>query len=849
MRKISTLLLLLLTLIALNANADSDVYLRGAFNSWGATDDYKFTESSEAGVFTLEKSFNLYGEFKIASSDWSTIDYGSNGSGLTVGTAYTMTSGSHTNVTFATASDTCAVTKITFNKTAGTLLIEGTIKSSTGGGGGGTTTTSGVYLIGLVNGGAWAPNTGVALTKKSDNVYADSISFGSDDRTFGIVTKLGTSATDWTTANDNRFGPATDCAPVATDGTAVTFSKSTNAFKAAAAGKMLCTVDMSAMTITLQAGTGGGGGGETTTTSVYLIGSINGNAMDPSVGVSLPAKSTNVYADSITVYAVDSVNTYGYMGVATKLGTTSKDWATVNANRYVPAVDGTEIVANGAAQPMTKGIDNSWKALPGRYYCTVDLSANTISLTGTPADTTSHGGGGTTTTTVYLIGSINGNAMDPSVGVSLPSISTNVFGDSITVSAVDNVNKFGYMGVTTKLGTTAKDWATVNANRYIPSVDGTEIVANGAAQPMTKGIDNYWKALPGRYYCKVDLTANTISLTGTPADTTSHGGGGTTTTTVYLIGSINGNAMDPSVGVSLPSISTNVYGDSITVYAVDKVNKFGYMGVTTKLGTTAKDWATVNANRYIPSVDGTEIVANSAAQAMVKGIDNSWKALPGRYFCTVDLNANTISLKGTPVDTGAVNPPATNYPAKLYCLGYSNSWAPNDSSAILLPTGVSEGEYAISNIVVAEAAAGTGIGYLSFTSKVSTLATDWDGIKAYRYGPAINGTELKDGIATGLVQVSDSAFSIAAATYKMVVSLKDMTVTATKTSGINGINGNASAKIIAGTGYIRVLGEPSLIEVYNLAGMMISRNQAIINCQRGIYFVKVDGTVTKVIVR
>jgi hypothetical protein len=76
-----------------------------------------------------------------------------------------------------------------------------------------------------------------------------------------------------------------------------------------------------------------------------------------------------------------------------------------------------------------------------------------------------------------------------------------------------------------------------------------------------------------------------------------------------------------------------------------------------------------------------------------------------------------------------------------------------------------------------------------------------------------------------------------------------MTVTATKTSGINGINGNASAKIIAGTGYIRVLGEPSSIEVYNLAGMMTSRNQAIINCQRGIYFVKVDGTVTKVIVR
>ena len=56
--------------------AGPTVYLRGDVSGfWGVNDTYRFTEQSE-GVYTLHIE-SLYGEFKIATSDWSTVDYGS----------------------------------------------------------------------------------------------------------------------------------------------------------------------------------------------------------------------------------------------------------------------------------------------------------------------------------------------------------------------------------------------------------------------------------------------------------------------------------------------------------------------------------------------------------------------------------------------------------------------------------------------------------------------------------------------------------------------------------------------------------------------------------------------------
>lgn len=62
-----------------------DIYLRGGFNDWGTSADYMFTPvSGQNDVYT--GSFNVpegNWEFKVADSDWGTVNYGANwGEGL-----------------------------------------------------------------------------------------------------------------------------------------------------------------------------------------------------------------------------------------------------------------------------------------------------------------------------------------------------------------------------------------------------------------------------------------------------------------------------------------------------------------------------------------------------------------------------------------------------------------------------------------------------------------------------------------------------------------------------------------------------------------------------------------------
>lgn len=67
-------------------------------------------------------------------------------------------------------------------------------------------------------------------------------------------------------------------------------------------------------------------------------------------------------------------------------------------------------------------------------------------------------------------------------------------------------------------------------------------------------------------------------------------------------------------------------------------------------------------------------------------------------------------------------------------------------------------------------------------------------------------------------------------------------------SSVEGV-AEAKAKVIAGQGTIRIDGEAENIEVYNVAGTLISKGQTEVECAAGLYIVKVDGTVSKVLVK
>lgn len=73
------------------------------------------------------------------------------------------------------------------------------------------------------------------------------------------------------------------------------------------------------------------------------------------------------------------------------------------------------------------------------------------------------------------------------------------------------------------------------------------------------------------------------------------------------------------------------------------------------------------------------------------------------------------------------------------------------------------------------------------------------------------------------------------------------TFTVSTPTGVDNITLEETA-VIAEKGLIRITGNAGSIEVYTTSGILISRNETEVPCTAGIYIVRVDGKVTKVIV-
>ena len=67
-------------------------------------------------------------------------------------------------------------------------------------------------------------------------------------------------------------------------------------------------------------------------------------------------------------------------------------------------------------------------------------------------------------------------------------------------------------------------------------------------------------------------------------------------------------------------------------------------------------------------------------------------------------------------------------------------------------------------------------------------------------------------------------------------------------SSVEGVE-TTTAKVVANHGEINVIGNDNSVEVYNVGGILISKDEMNVKCNAGIYLVKVDGKVSKVIVR
>ena len=69
------------------------------------------------------------------------------------------------------------------------------------------------------------------------------------------------------------------------------------------------------------------------------------------------------------------------------------------------------------------------------------------------------------------------------------------------------------------------------------------------------------------------------------------------------------------------------------------------------------------------------------------------------------------------------------------------------------------------------------------------------------------------------------------------------------TDGVDNLAADNKAVVMGGKGEIIIEGEASSIEIYTTGGVLVSRNNNNVKCVPGIYIVKTDGNVTKVIVK
>jgi hypothetical protein len=99
----------------------ADIFLRGSVNGWGTSDDFKFATSDNV-VYTLEKSFDLFGEFKFADANWGPDNYGSGGGAVELETPLKLAPGGSN---FNCGSNSYKVTKIVLNLLENSATIYG----------------------------------------------------------------------------------------------------------------------------------------------------------------------------------------------------------------------------------------------------------------------------------------------------------------------------------------------------------------------------------------------------------------------------------------------------------------------------------------------------------------------------------------------------------------------------------------------------------------------------------------------------------------------------------------------------------------------------------------------------
>ena len=299
--------------------------------------------------------------------------------------------------------------------------------------------------------------------------------------------------------------------------------------------------------------------------------------------------------------------------------------------------------------------------------------------------------------------------------------------------------------------------------------------------------------------------------------------------------------VDDSFLVTTPGMQASVGATKFTMGGVDYVvyptGSGYYDGWAIVKASNAED----NAVLVEHPESMTNVTSGYQTNWLMVDVLNETKAMvyqyfPGGYFATYEFTATRDDIPT----------PAPVYPENVYLAGHleNAAWDPAYDGYKMTAT-ANEGEYSIENVVIveADAEANKGFGYFAFTTAVGT----WDEVNASDRFGAESADLLIESEKSANVVKGQYSWKVAAGTYNMVLNLKDMTLVITKMSGVDAVE--VAAQVIAGVGVINVVGEAETVEVYSMSGALVSAGETSVECAPGVYLVRVDRNVTKVVVR
>lgn len=394
-----------------------------------------------------------------------------------------------------------------------------------------------------------------------------------------------------------------------------------------------------------------------------------------------------------------------------------------------------------------------------------------------------------------------------------------IFGDPLW-STEDFVEKDGKWVMENKtvvagnFGIKKMDKGTNSQLDWISSAAGAAVVLDTPMACQVGGTN--WSIDGGTFNFTFDPEAMTLTVTGESK-------GPVYTETLYLIG-------EP-VGGWAANVGEELQGkEGVFTYNAD-FTKLTYFGFATKLGETAADWDTLNANRYgsnqtVGDEDSFSIT-EAGIYTMQKPNGNAWNLPAGQWTLTINTVDNTLTVAGQ-----GVEPPVPSVPETLYVLGNvaGNSW---DPSAPIEMT--KDGNKFTVDAVVDDA--GEGFGFFSFCTSKSETPDDWGGLNSGdRFGPAeadelitpgtpVEYTVYKEGVNASACASWKIAASEEYHKYIFTVDFDKKTVTVDVESGVESI----------------VAGEAGEAVYYNLQGVRVS------NPENGIFVRVAEGKAVKVV--